>query len=111
LKVGPGVGVLICVLVPVALLLFGVVSVAQTASLVLLLAGLWAVVYGAALGKSKDRLYNVGSGIVVADLSTFIVLPLQYTAGLVVVSIVVVVVASVVVRPRAGHGAPPPKAG
>jgi uncharacterized membrane protein HdeD (DUF308 family) len=111
LRVGPGVGVLVCVLVPVALLLFGVVSVTQTASLVLLLAGLWTVVYGVALGKSKDRLYNVGSGIVVAVLSTFIFLPLQYTAGLVVVSIVAVVLASVVVRPRTGRDAPPRKVG
>ncbi len=95
-------GLLVCVLVPVALLLFGVVDDEQTAALVLLLGGIWTVVFGIAIGGKKDRLYNVGFGIIVAVFSSFIVLPLQYVAGLVVVSLVAIVLASIVVRPKTG---------
>jgi hypothetical protein len=102
LKIGLGIGLLVCVLVPVSLLLFGIVDDAQTASLILFLGGLWTVAFGAVFGGRKDRLYNVGFGIIVAILSTFIFLPLQYTAGLVVISIVVLTLASIVVRPKTG---------
>jgi predicted membrane channel-forming protein YqfA (hemolysin III family) len=103
LKVGFGIGLLLCFLIPIALLLFSVVSVAQTASLVFLLAGLWAVVFGLAFASRKDRLYQIGFGIVVAVLSTFIVLPLQYTAGLVVLSVIGVALASIAERPKASQ--------
>jgi hypothetical protein len=107
LKIGIGIGLLVCVLVPVALLLFGLVGVSQTAALVLLLAGLWTVVFGIALASRKDRLYDVGFGVVVAVLSTSILLPLQYTAGLVVLAIIAIVLASIVMRPKSGlKGAP-----
>jgi hypothetical protein len=102
LKIGLGIGLLVCVLVPVSLLLFGIVDDAQTASLILFLGGLWTVAFGAVFGGRKDRLYNVGFGIIVAILSTFIFLPLQYTAGLVVISIVVLTLASIMVRPKTG---------
>lgn len=102
MKIGLGIGLLVCVLAPVSLLLFGLVDDAQTAALVLFLGGLWTVAFGAVFGGRKDRLYNVGFGIIVAVLSTFIFLPLQYTAGLVVISIVVLILASIVVRPKTG---------
>jgi hypothetical protein len=100
LKIGLGIGLLVCVLVPVALLLFGIVDDAQTAALILFLGGAWGVVFGAILGSRKDRLYNVGFGIVIAVFSTFIFLPLQYTAGLVVVSLVAIILASIVTKPK-----------
>ena len=100
MKVGLGIGMLVCILVPVALLLFGIVDVAQAAALLLLLAGLWTVIFGALLARSKDRLYDIGFGIIVATLASFIYLPLQYAGGLVVVAIIVIVVASIVARPK-----------
>jgi hypothetical protein len=102
LRIGLGLGLLVCVLVPVALLLFGIVDDAQTAALILFFGGLWTIAFGAVFGGRKDRLYNVGFGIIVAVLSTFIFLPLQYTAGLVVLSIVGLILASIVVRPKTG---------
>jgi len=100
LRTGFGLGLLLCVLIPLALLLFSVVSLEQTASLMLLLGGLWAVVFGVAFAAAKDKLYDVGVGVIVAVLSTFSVLPLQYTAGLVVVSIIGVVVFSMMGRSK-----------
>lgn len=103
MKVGFGIGLLLCFLIPIALLLFSVVTAEQAASLVFLLAGLWAVAFGVAFASKKDKLYQVGFGVVVAVLSTFIVLPLQYTAGLVVLSVIGIVLASIAERPKASQ--------
>lgn len=89
-------GLIVCILLPIALLLFGVLDKLQTVSGVLLLCGLWAIVYGAMFGGIKDRLYDVGAGIIVIALSTFIFFPVQYVAGLVLISVIGLVVASVV---------------
>jgi hypothetical protein len=95
LKVGSGMGLIICILVPVVLLLFGILDFVQTLSGVLLLSGLWAILYGAVFGKIADRFYDVGAGVVVIAISTFVFLPLQYVAGLVLLSIIAIVLTSV----------------
>jgi hypothetical protein len=100
LKIGLGIGLLVCVLVPIALLLFGVVGDPQAVALLLFLAGLWTAVFGVAFAGAKDRLYDAGFGVVVMLLSTFLFLPLQYTAGLVVLAIIAVIAASVVLKPK-----------
>ena len=110
MKVGIGIGLLVCVLVPVALLLFGVVGVSQGAALVLLLAGLWTVVFGLVFASRKDMLYDVGFGVIVAVLSTSIFLPLQYTAGLVVLMIIAIALASIVMRPKPSQKGTPTQA-
>jgi len=102
LKIGLGIGLLVCILVSLALLLFGIVNDPQAAALFLFLAGLWTAVFGAFFGSARDLLYDVGFGIIVIVLSTFIFLPLQYTAGLVVVALVAIILASIVIRPKAG---------
>jgi predicted membrane protein len=106
-KTGWGIGLLVCVLLPVALLLFGIVDVAQTAALILLLAGLWTAVFGVVFENANDRFYDVGFGIIVAVLSTFVFLPVQYAAGLVVVSVIGIILASVVIRPKMGQKSAP----
>ena len=105
-SVGWGVGIIVAVLISLALLLFNVVSGANAVAALLLLVGLWTLVFGAAFTTARDRLYFVGWGLVIAVLSTFAFLPLQYTAGLVVVVILIVVLASVFWKP--GSKAPPP---
>ena len=95
MKIGAGAGLIVCVLLPVVLLLFGVLDVSQTASGVVLLGGLWAVVYGIMFGGSTNRLYYVGSGIIIALISTFLYLPLEDVLGLVLLAVIVIVIASV----------------
>ena len=94
MKVGFGAGLIICFLLPIVLLLFGVLGVAEAAAGILLLGGLWGVVYGIMFAKDRDRFYDVGFGIVVAVLSTFDFLPLQYVLGLVLLSVIGIVVSS-----------------
>jgi predicted MFS family arabinose efflux permease len=88
-------GLIVCILLPVVLLLFGVLDKVQTLSGILLLCGLWAIIYGVAFGKVKDRLYDVGAGVIVIAISTFVFFPAQYVAGLVLISVIGLVVASV----------------
>ena len=85
--IGLGVGLIATVLVPVALLLFGALSFSEMVFAILLLSGLWMVVSGLSMGKD-ERLYYSGFGLVVALLSTSLFIPVQFTAGLVVIAIV-----------------------
>jgi len=102
MKIGAGAGLIVCILLPIVLLLFGILDVSQTASGIVLLSGLWAVVYGLIFGGSGNRLYYVGSGIVIALISTFLYLPLQDVLGLVLLAVIVIVIASVMT----GHKKP-----
>jgi hypothetical protein len=102
-RIGLGVGLIATVLVPLALLLFGTLKPAQTLSAILLLSGAWALVFGLLMEMKQERLYYSGFGLVVAIMSTFLFIPLQYTAGLVLVAFVVLALIQAVFRP----GAPP----
>jgi hypothetical protein len=90
-------GLIVCILLPIVLLLFGILHPLQTASAILLLGGLWAIAYGIAFGKAGNRMYNASSGIVAVALSTFIFFPLQYVIGLVLISVIAIVVVSVAI--------------
>ena len=107
LKVTLGVGMILAVLVPLALFLFGVLNPLQGISALLLLAGLWTLIFGVFLGSREDRMAYGGWGLVVALFSTFILLPLQYTAGLVVVGIIALILIWVFAKPRTGSGNQP----
>jgi hypothetical protein len=95
MKIGIGMGLIVCVLLPIVFYLFGVLHGWQPVSAILLLCGVWAVTYGIAFGGIRNRLYNVGVGIVIVAISTFIFIPLQYVLGLVLISIIAIVVTSV----------------
>jgi hypothetical protein len=96
--IGLGIGLIVTVLVPIALLLFGVLKPVQTISTVLLLSGLWALAFGLLMERKQERLYYSGFGVVVALLSTFVFIPFRYTAGLVLVAIVVLALVQAVLR-------------
>jgi hypothetical protein len=98
LRTGYGVGLIIAVLLPVALFLFGLLSPLQLVSAMLLLGGLWTLVFALFLGTKGDRMYSSGAGVVVALVSTFIIIPLQYTAGLVLIAIIGFVVIDVLAK-------------
>lgn len=96
---GLGVGLIATVLVPLALLLFGALLPAETLAAVLLLSGLWTLVFGLFLEGAGERFYYSGLGAVVAILSTFEFVPVRYTVGLVLVAIVVLAVLRSLGRP------------
>jgi predicted MFS family arabinose efflux permease len=87
-------------------LLFEILRVIQTVSAILLLGGLWVLVFGLLLDRKNERLYYSGFGAIIALLSTFLFIPLRFTAGLVIVAIVVLAIISAVSRPSVGHSPP-----
>jgi hypothetical protein len=101
--IGLGIGLVATVLLPLALLLFGLLKFDQTISAILLLSGLWAIVFGLFMERRQERLYFSGFGVVVALLSTFLFIHLRYTVGLIIVSLVALALIQALFRP----GAPP----
>jgi len=111
MKVSFGLGTVITVLVPVALTLFGVLSVKGGISAFLLLFGAWGVIFGTTIGGRRSRLYYAGWGLVLMAFSSFIVLPATYVIGLVVVAVLIVVIAYMFsMGNRSKAGAAPPTA-
>jgi hypothetical protein len=99
-RIGLGAGLIVTVLVPLALLLFGVLRPVETISAILLLSGLWTLVFGLLIQRKTERLYYSGFGVVIILFSTFVFIPFRFTLGLVVVAIVALAVISAVSRPR-----------
>lgn len=97
-------GLIIAVLLPLALFLFNVLSPYGAIATMLLLAGLWILVFGVTIGAKIDRLYNVGMGLIIAILCTFYFVPARFALGLVVVAIIAMVVLSLLVKPKQGTG-------
>ncbi len=100
-RIGLGIGLIVTVLVPIALVLFGVLRPVAALSAILLLSGLWTFAFGLFMEPKTDRLYYSGFGVIVALLSTFHFIAFRYTAGLVVVAIVVLALISAVFKPGA----------
>ena len=91
MKPSLGIGVILATLVALVLYLFGVVDLVWLAALLLLFNGVWIAVYGVVQAERSGRLYYAGWGLIMAGLSTFVVLPLTYTLGVTLVLIIVVI--------------------
>ena len=91
MKVSWGVGEIVVILLSLISYLFGLTSPVYTLSLFLLLSGLWTLAAGLALVDRKDRTFYSSWGVVVAVLSAFAFLPLNYALGLVLVAIVALI--------------------
>jgi hypothetical protein len=107
-RIGLGIGLIATVLLPLALLLFGLLKFDETISAILLLSGLWALVFGLLMERKQERLYYSGFGVVVALLSTFIFIHLRYTVGLVIVALVALALIQALFRPGALRRPPKP---
>jgi hypothetical membrane protein len=89
-------GVVVGILVPIALLLFGITSPVRAFALIFLLVGLWTILFG--VFYENDRPYWIGWGAGIAVVSSIAVLPLSYTIGLVLIVIVVLILATALLR-------------
>jgi hypothetical protein len=104
LRVQLGIGLVIAVLLPLALFLFDVLNPYGAIAAILLLAGLWILVFGVIFGAEVDRIYNVAMGLIIAILCTFYFISARFALGLVVVAVIAMIVLSLVVRPKRGTG-------
>ena len=100
-KIGLGYGLIATVLLPIALLLFKLLGPLQTVAAILLFSGFWGLVFGLLMEGRAERLYYSGFGAIVALLSTFLFVPVEYTAGLVVVALVALALVQAASRPQA----------
>jgi hypothetical protein len=92
LGLGIGTGMIVAVLLSAAAYLFGLVkSLSYTVSLALLLTGLWTIACALTVVERKDRNYYGGWGAVIAVLSLFAFLPLQYAIGLLLLALVALI--------------------
>jgi hypothetical protein len=107
-RIGLGIGFIATVLLPLALLLFGLLKFEQTIAAILLLSGLWALVFGFLMERKQERLYYSGFGVMVALLSTFAFIHLRYTVGLIIVALVALALIRAVFRPGATPRLPKP---
>lgn len=92
MRVGFGIGIVIGILLPVALFLFGLLSFTDALAGVFLLVGLWTLAFGMMWGRAADKLYNAGWGLVIATFSSLAVLPLRYFLGLELVVVIAMTV-------------------
>jgi hypothetical protein len=91
LKPSLGIGVLLATLVSIVVFLFGLVGYDWLVALLLLLNGLWILVYGFVEAGSEDRLYYAGTGAVIAGLAGFVPFPPAYALGIVLVLVIVII--------------------
>ena len=98
-RVGLGVGLIATILLPLALLLFGVLNPKHALAAIFLLSGLWTLAFGVTMESKRERLYYSGSGVVVALLSTFVAIQFRYTLGLELVVLVALALVQALFRP------------
>lgn len=91
MKPSLGIGAILATLVALVLYLFGAVDLVWLAALLLLFNGVWVATYGVVQAERREKLYYAGWGLIMAGLSTFVVLPLMYTLGVTLVLIIVVI--------------------
>ena len=90
MKLGWGTGEVVVVLMSLASYLFGL-DYKDAISVFLLFTGLWTLATGLFLVEKRDRTYYSSWGVVVAILSVYVFLPLNYVIGLILVAIVALI--------------------
>jgi hypothetical protein len=96
-------GYVVAIFLALILYLFGLTNISQTVSALFLFVGLWTIALS--LNYKGERMYYVGWGACIAVLSTFILLPLRYTVGLVLIVIIALILINAMI-PRRSTKAP-----
>ncbi len=109
-RMGYASGVVVGILLPIALYLFGIVTPIRSLSLIFLLVGVWTILFGYFYQGEKG--YWIGWGAGIAVLSTVAIVPFSYTLGLVLMVIVILILATAFGRRtktiEASNRPPPP---
>jgi hypothetical protein len=88
-------GFVIAIFLAFILYLFGIANISQTVSALFVFIGSWTVILG--LNYKGERMYYTGWGVCIGALSTFIVLPLSYTVGLVLTAIIALILVNAMI--------------
>lgn len=109
MRIAYGEGVVVAILLPFVLLLFGLVSLSVSLFLILLLFGLWTLVSAFAIARKEERNYFLLWGLILACVSTIFVIPVAYAIGLVLIAIIASVFIYASTRKSMGTGSFPIK--
>lgn len=100
-RLGQLSGFIIAIFLAIALYLFGLINGFQSISALFLFVGLWLLIFGlTAKGGRYDKIYYIGWGSGIGVLSTFVVLPLTYTIGLVLIVVIALIIVNTIIPKR-----------
>jgi hypothetical protein len=115
MKVGTWLGSLIGILLAIVVYLLELVDLKGMLSLMFLLVGLWTLIAAFTIVDPKDRFYYTGWGVVIAFLSLFNFIPVNYTIALLILAIIALIIINVYVgrSPKifTAANSPPPAGG
>jgi hypothetical protein len=98
MKIAYGEGMILAILVPVVIYLLGVLSLPRTFFLFFVLAGAWTIVSAFAFGKNAERILYVAWGLILASLSSYFVIQLQYAVALTILAMIASILLSISFR-------------
>ncbi|HYB04040.1 MAG TPA: hypothetical protein VED17_06240 [Nitrososphaerales archaeon] len=98
MRLAYGEGVIVAILAPFIVLLFGKITVLQTFFAVFLLLGLWTLVSAFLLMALKDRIYYITWGMILSCLSTAFIIHIQYAIALILIAIIAALLINVATR-------------
>ena len=104
MRLAYGEGVIVAILAPFIVLLFGKITVLQTFFAVFLLLGLWTLVSAFLLMALKDRIYYITWGLILSCFSSAFIIHIQYAIALILIAIIAALLINVATRKN------PPKA-
>jgi hypothetical protein len=104
MRLAYGEGVIVAILAPFIVLLFGKITVLQTFFAVFLLVGLWTLVSAFLLMALKDRIYYITWGLILSSFSSTFIIHIQYAVALILIAIIAALLINVATRKN------PPKA-
>jgi hypothetical protein len=98
MRLAYGEGVILAILAPFVVLLFGKISILQTFFAVFFLVGVWTLISAFILMREKDRTYYLTWGLIIASLSSAFIVHIQYAVALILIAIIAALLYNVATR-------------
>ncbi len=98
MRLAYGEGIIVAILAPLVVLLFGKITVLQTFFAVFLLVGLWTLVSAFLLMALRVRMYYVAWGLILSSVSSAFIIHIQYAIALILIAIIAALLINVVTR-------------
>jgi hypothetical protein len=98
MKLAYGEGVLVAILAPFVVYLFGKINLSETFFLIFALLGIWTLVSAFTILVGHERFFYIAWGLILVSFSTVFVTEIQYAAGLVILAVIVALLINVVTR-------------
>jgi hypothetical protein len=91
-------GVLVAILAPIVIYLFGKIDLLETSFLVFLLLGVWTLVSAFAMMSGHARMYYIVWGLILASFSSIFIIRIQYALALIILAVLASVLINVATR-------------